>query len=201
MMLNIFTFGDLMFKQLNGTAMGTPPAPPYVTVYYGIHEEKFLPHHSQCIIYYHRFIDDVISIWCPNKNPQLDIQEWNSFKNKMNEFPGLTWEFSELSTSVDFMDMTISINQSNKIETTLFEKKLNLHLYIPPMLPTHQGYSQGSYTAHYFESLLFAHPKMTNSNEQRFFSNISLLADTKATRSEAFSTKQLPMQRYTMAQQ
>ena len=30
------------------------------------------------------------------------------------------------------MDMTISINNSNNIETTLFEKRLNLHLYIPP---------------------------------------------------------------------
>ena len=53
----------------------------------------------------------------------------------MNKFPGLTWEFSELSTSIDFMDMTITINKSNKIETTLFEKKLNLHLYVPPPPP------------------------------------------------------------------
>ena len=28
--------------------------------------------------------------------------------------------------------MTISINKSNNIETTLFKKQLNLHLYIPP---------------------------------------------------------------------
>ena len=30
------------------------------------------------------------------------------------------------------MDMTISINNSNKIETTMFEKRFSLHLYIPP---------------------------------------------------------------------
>ena len=30
------------------------------------------------------------------------------------------------------MDMTITINNSNMIETTLFEKRLDLHLYIPP---------------------------------------------------------------------
>ena len=57
MTMNIFTFGDLTLKQLNGTAMGTPPppppqAPPYATIYYGIHEEKFLPHHAQRVVFY-----------------------------------------------------------------------------------------------------------------------------------------------------
>ena len=51
MTMNTFSFGDLTFKQLNGTAMGTPPAPPYATVYYGIHEEKFLPKYLQRVVY------------------------------------------------------------------------------------------------------------------------------------------------------
>ena len=132
MTMNIFTFGDLALKQLNGTTMGTPPALPYATIYYGIHEEKFLPHHAKRVVFYRRFIDDVIGIWCPHQSHEQDTLEWDNFKNKMNAFPGLTWEFSERAKTIDFMDMTISINKSNKIETTLFEKRLNLHLYIPP---------------------------------------------------------------------
>ena len=132
MTMNIFTFGDLTLKQLNGTAMGTPPAPPYATIFYGIHEEKFLKKYSHRVIYYRRFIDDVIGIWSPNPNTQTDDIEWNSFQDTMNTFPGLTWEFSERAKTVDFMDMTISITNANKIEITLFEKKMNLHLYIPP---------------------------------------------------------------------
>ena len=87
MTLNIFNFGDLSFKQLNGTAMGTPPGPPYAAVYYGNHEEKILPGQSQCIIYYRQFIDDVISIWYPNKKPQLDALEWNVKKGQNERIP------------------------------------------------------------------------------------------------------------------
>ena len=125
---NVFTFGDTTFKQLNGTAMGTPPAPPYATIYYGIHEERFLVRHTGKLLFYKRFIDDVFGIYLPDNDNDAD---WLRLQHDMNAWQGLTWEFSELSSSVDFMDLTLSIHDGH-IHTTLYEKPLNLHLYIPP---------------------------------------------------------------------
>ena len=89
---NIFTFGDTTFKQLIGTAMGMPPAPPYATIYYGIHEAKFVPCHHHHVIIYHQFINNIIRIWNTHPNEEQDSIEWTNFQTMMNSFPGLTWD-------------------------------------------------------------------------------------------------------------
>ena len=128
---NIFSFGDMTFKQMNGTAMGRPPAPPYATIYYGLHESKFLPQYQNHVIFYKQFIEDILGIWLPHPNPKINAQLWEEFTASMNNYPGLTWEFNTPTNKADFMDLTISITNGN-ISTSLFEKPLNLHLYIPP---------------------------------------------------------------------
>jgi len=125
---NIFTFGDTYWKQLTGTAMGTPPAPPWATLYYALNEERFLPKYND-LFFYKRFIDDVIGIWIPNDENPNAWQELNADMN--SDLFGLEWEVSRLTTKVDFMDLTISI-VGNSVHTTLYEKPSNLHLYIPP---------------------------------------------------------------------
>ena len=200
MTINIFTFGDLTLKQLNGTAMGTPPAPPYATVYYGIHEEKFLPHHAQRVMFYRRFIDDVIGIWCPHHNHKQDALEWDNFKNKMNAFPGLTWEFSERAKTINFMDMTISINNSNKIETNLFEKRLNLHLYIPPLSTHPPGLLPGIVYSTLFRIFTLCSDNEDKLQRTKVFLNASLPVSTKETKVGHYFTKQLCVQKHTVDQ-
>ena len=125
---NVFTFGDTLWHQTSGTAMGTPPAPPYATLYYAIHEDTILADHSDNLLYYKRYIDDVFGIWLPTDD--ADELTWSNFKDEMN-YVHLNWEHTPRSTSVDFLDLTIYI-KNNRVHTTLFEKKLNLYLYLPP---------------------------------------------------------------------
>ena len=180
--------------------MCTPPAPPYATIYYGIHEEKFLPHHDQRVIFYRRFINDVIGIWCPHNNHEQDALEWDNFKNKMNAFPGLTWEFSERAKTIDFMDMTISINKSNKIETTLFEKRLNLHLYIPPHSANPPGLLPGIVYGTLFRIFTLCSDNEDKLQRTKFFLNASLPVAIKETKFGHYSTKRLRMQKHTVDQ-
>ena len=127
-----FKFGDTFWRQLSGTAMGTPPAPPYATIYFGLHEQKFLQKHDRKLLFYRRFIDDVIGIWDTNEGETFDSnREWDAFLRDMDSAQGLVWETTIPSNKIDFMDLTLSI-ENGKIATTLYEKPSNKHLYIPP---------------------------------------------------------------------
>ncbi len=131
---NFFTFGDLTFKQKKGIAMGTPPAVAVATLFMADYEEPIVEIFTQNngrLLAYKRFIDDMFGIWLVHPDPGHNLYLWNRFKERMNLQSGLTWNFSELSPSVVFLDMVISIDKG-KIHTTLYEKELNLHLYIPP---------------------------------------------------------------------
>jgi hypothetical protein len=118
---NIFQFGDTFWHQLSGTAMGTPPAVVYATLYYAIHELAMPKCFKQCLTIYKRYIDDGIGIWL-----STDLPLWSKFKNWICSFGTLQWTFTEPSLQVDYLDITIRINPTGKIQTTLFEKPLNL---------------------------------------------------------------------------
>jgi hypothetical protein len=128
---NRMKFGDIFVQQLKGIAMGMSPAPPIANLYVALHEATcILPTFASSLFFYVRFIDDGLAIWKHDSDPIIDARNLEEFKKAINK-SGLTWTFTDPSTQVDFMDLTIKI-EGKKITTNLFEKPLALHLYIPP---------------------------------------------------------------------
>jgi hypothetical protein len=126
---NIFEFGTCYFLQLVGTAMGTSAAVMWATLYFAYHEvHTLIPNHGQHLFYFKYFIDDMFGVWIGNATTQ-----WSAFCNDMNIFGELTWDIfkRKLSTSVDFLDLTLTI-RGNKIVSRTYRKEMNLYLYTPP---------------------------------------------------------------------
>jgi hypothetical protein len=146
---NLFKFGDTYWRQKSGTAMGTPPAPPYATLFYAIHENEMLKKWSGRVPFYKRFIDDVFGIWLTHDDPSQDELLWKEFCEDMDKWHGLRWKCERPSRSVDFMDLTITI-VDGRLETTLFEKAMNLYLYLPP----HSSHPRGVFTGLIFGQVL-----------------------------------------------
>jgi hypothetical protein len=138
---SIFTFGDTYWRQDSGTAMGTPPEPQWANIFYALCENQFVPQFFPNLIFYKRFIDDVLGLWAITDSA-TNTASWESYIQAMNsEDCGLTWILSPLSQKVDFMDLTLRIDGAS-ITTTLYEKLSNFHLYIPPTPVTHQDFSE-----------------------------------------------------------
>jgi hypothetical protein len=149
---NILQFGDTYWQQISGTGMGIAPAPPWATIYYAIHENRVLPRWTPQVLFYRRFIDDIIGIWICTNCPEQNNTLWEQFKEEMQQWYGLEWEFSQLSRSCNFMDLTLTIS-GGTIQSTLFEKEQNLYLYLPP----HSSHPRGPLQSLIFGNILRIH--------------------------------------------
>ena len=131
--------------------MGTPCAGDYANVFYGTYERTtLLPNFAHLIPLLCRFIDDSVGIWADPDLPSnlTDQQEetWFQQSDKWKKyvaalpFGGLQWTTcgqtdTQIGTprrSVDFMDVTITIEPSGNIAFRTFQKPMNLFLYLPP---------------------------------------------------------------------
>jgi len=149
--------------------MGTPPAPAWAIIFFAIKENQALPEWSNHVRFWKRFIDDGIGIWRHHPDPVEDARLWASFEACINDFHGLRWTFVEPCKSIDFMDLTMTI-VNGKIEFTLFEKALNLYLYIPP--------KSALYTVESSESTSYAPMTVISRNASVFSSVAYAAADT-----------------------
>ena len=126
---NVFKFGDTWWQQSVGTAMGTPCACAYATIFFAHFERThLLPRYKENIILYLRQIDDILLIW---KNNVLGPQAYTSFKSDLQKQCKLKWTTEHRGTVTKFLDLTIKIEKTGNIVTKTFQKKMTLFLYIP----------------------------------------------------------------------
>ncbi len=124
---NIFQLDDTYWLQTCGTSMGTSCTCAYATLYWAYMERKFIiPKWEQKLLLLCRFIDEKFGIWLGTRD------EFNSFIIEINSYCQLQWTSEKTSTSVNFLDLTISIGKNRSVTTETFQKPINLHLYISP---------------------------------------------------------------------
>ena len=143
--------------------MGISPAPPWAILFFAIHEIHFVDKWKDSLLFWKRFIDDGLGLWKVHADPTINNALWLEFQNDINNFHGLEWEFTPLADSVDFMDMTLSIAKNNKFDITLYEKPLNLYLYIPPS----SAHPPGMATGFIFGMVLRIMKLCSNTNDVR----------------------------------
>jgi hypothetical protein len=140
----IFQFDDTFWLQISGTAMGTSVACAYATIYYSYHEETALliPNNKLGIIYYRRYIDDafIIQLLCAHGYSSL-CTTMNDFGNNPNR--RLQWIVEPAATSVNFLDLNITISSFGTITFRTYQKPMNLYLYLPPHTAHPPGVMKG----------------------------------------------------------
>ena len=80
---NVFQFGDTYWLPKVGTAIGAPPAPPWATIFFGIHEDTVLARFGHKLQLYCRFTDNFLGIWLVDPDSVEDFQQWTLFVELM----------------------------------------------------------------------------------------------------------------------
>jgi hypothetical protein len=103
-------------------------------LYYGVQKNyTLLPTFDNRLTYYGQYINDGLGILICDPNPEIDSLRWESFQQTTG-FGKLVWDVSERSLTVNFLNLRLSLLPFGGIKTSnLYEKALNLHLYLSPL--------------------------------------------------------------------
>jgi hypothetical protein len=165
---NIFQFSNTFWIQKDGTAMGVPCACAWATLYFAGFEEDMLEKYSRYLILFRRYIDDGLGIWLWDESPECRTA-WMNYKADMQTYGKLRWTFVEPCKTIDFLDLTLTL-QRGRISCSLFEKKLNLYLYLPPHSAHPPGVLKGLVTGMIIRIMrLVSDPSERRSDVQNLF--------------------------------
>jgi len=119
---NIFQFGDTHWLQKIGCAIGTSEAVNYAYLYVCLLEmDSLMDDFKAYMPYYQRFIDDRIGIWLL-REPDAD-SKFNEFFSKLNKWGKLRLTCTGFTKSLQYMDLTVSINKNNNLHYKTFKNQ------------------------------------------------------------------------------
>ena len=119
---NYFTFNNISYKQLTGTAMGTPVAPVYANIVLFWIDVKCCENRLPM---YMRYLDDIFTIVHDEQHANNTVQTFN------NQCQTLKLEGVTTGPSGVFLDIDVSI-KDNKLVTKVYQKPINKYLYLKP---------------------------------------------------------------------
>ena len=124
--LNNFIFNGINFLQTNGASMGTKCAPNYANLFMAHFEEMFIyPRIRGKSLLYLRYIDDIFLIWKGTK------QELEAFIMEINSVHDtIKFDVNYSTSSVNFLDTTVTINPDLSIKTSLYQKPTDRHNFL-----------------------------------------------------------------------
>jgi hypothetical protein len=133
---NVFKYKDTLYLQTNGTAMGTCCACAYATIYLHGIEERIKRYFTTNLpiddhpILVKRYIDDIFAIFYTKKGMAYFLRLYN------HATPTIQLDTTGIGDNINVLDLTIykgpRFATTGILDIKLFQKDMNLYLYIPP---------------------------------------------------------------------
>ena len=137
---NCFSFQGKFYRQIRGTAMGSPFAPAYANIFMNhLWHQKIVPV-LPLPLWLKRFLDDIIAIYLSS----VDTDELLRILNSCHDTTKFT--ISGKAPSQPYLDATLSIANS-KLHSELYSKPTDSHRFLPPS-SCHPG--------HIFRSIVYS---------------------------------------------
>jgi hypothetical protein len=122
---NYFQFNGINFLQKMGTAMGSPMAPCYASLFMGKLEQMFLDGCEYKPDAWLRFLDDIFMLWTHS------LEDLYKFIEALNAFhPNIKFTYNISESHVTFLDVDVYIDEKNNISTHVHVKPTNIHQYV-----------------------------------------------------------------------
>ena len=124
---NVFDFDGKIYRQIHGTAMGTPMAPSIANIFMGCLERHLLSSSSWQVNpkMWRRFIDDILILWTHGEHQLKNFIDWLKSQHHTIKFTS-----NHGRSRIPFLDVSMSVVEGI-IVTDVHIKPTDAHMYLP----------------------------------------------------------------------